>query len=264
VNPEPTDLSVPREAGDLVGQTFALYRRHAGVFMTLAAIVVFPVQLIWGGFGLGELTGGYDEHVPAGLSLLDTAIGILVTTPLITAMHVTAVLDLTRGNAPEVGRSAQVALDVFPAVLGAMLIYILGVALGFVLLIVPGLYWAVRWYFVTQAVVVDGRRGPDALEGSARLVDGQWWRVVGIGLLFNLIVLPLGFAVGVGVRAAAKAADAGALELLGNALFQTLSLSFLALATTLVYFDLRLRREGHGPVGGAQRSVGDEGGGAVG
>jgi hypothetical protein len=39
---------------------------------------------------------------------------------------------------------------------------------------------------------------------------------------------------------------------------QTVMLSFLALATTLVYLDLRLRREGAGPGRG---SLGDEGGG---
>ena len=84
------------------------------MFLGLAAVVVFPVQVIFGGFGLGELTGGYDEHVPVGLELLDTVIGIVVTTPLITAMHVTAVLDLARGERPAIRRSAQVALDAVP------------------------------------------------------------------------------------------------------------------------------------------------------
>jgi hypothetical protein len=266
VSPAPTDFSAPRELGDLVEQTFELYGRHARVFLTLAAIVVLPVQFIWGGFGLGELTGGYDEHVPAGLDLLDTAIGILVTTPLITAMHVTAVLDLTRGDAPSVRRSAQVALDAFPMILGAMLIYVAGVALGLVLLVVPGIYWAVRWYFVTQAVVVEGRRGAGALEESARLVDGSWWRLVGIGVVFNLIVAPLGVAAGIGVRAAARSADAGIVELAGYAVVQTITLSFLALATTLVYLDLRLRREGAAPTGAVPGGApfGDEGGGPVG
>jgi hypothetical protein len=213
--------------------------------------VVFPVQLIFGGFGLGELTGGFDEHVPAGLELLDAVVGIVVTTPLITAMHVTAVRDLARGQTPAIRRSAQVALDAFPALLGAMLIFVAGVALGFVLLIVPGIWLAVRWYFVTQAVVVDGRRGAAALERSAELVDGSWWRVVGIGLVFNLMVAPIGVAAGAGVREGARAADSGAVFLLGTALVQTVTLSFLALATTLVYFDLRLRREGV-PQAGAQ------------
>ena len=128
-----------------------------------------------------------------------------------------------------------------------MLIYVAGVALGFVLLIVPGIWLAVRWYFVTQAVVVDGRRGSAALERSAELVDGSWWRVVGIGLVFNLMVAPVGYAAGAGIRAGARAADSGAVWLFGTALVQTVTLSFLALATTLVYLDLRLRREGAPP-----------------
>lgn len=206
---------MPRGLGELVTQTFELYGRYWRVFLVLAAIVVFPVELIWGGFGLGQLSGGYDEHVPAGLDALDTLIGILLTTPLITAMHVTAVLDLAAGEEPSIRRSAQVALDAFPMLLGAMLIYLAGVALGLVLLIVPGIWLAFRWYFVTQSVVVDGRRGIGALERSASLVDGSWWRVFGIVLVFNLIVVPVGLAAGAGARAAARANDSGTIFLLG-------------------------------------------------
>jgi hypothetical protein len=240
------DLAVTRDTGGLVRETWRVYRAHAGVFLALAAVVVFPVELIFGGIGLGELTSGYPHHVPAGLALLDTLLGIALTTPLITAMHVTAVLDLARGDSPSLRRSTQVALDAFPAVLGAMLIYLAGVALGFVL-IVPGVYWAVRWYFVTQAVLVDGRRGSGALVRSAELVDGSWWRVVGIAIAFNLLVLPVGFLAGLGIDATARAADSGAVYLAGTAVAETVTFSFLALATTLVYFDLRFRREGKPP-----------------
>jgi hypothetical protein len=203
--------------------------------------------VIYTGFGLGQLGGGYREDVPAGLDALSVLVGLLVTTPLITAMSVTAVLDLARGKEPSVRHCTRVALDAFAYVLGAMLIYVAGVALGLTLLIVPGLYLAVRWYFVTQAVVMDARRGLAALERSGELVRGSWWRVVGIGVAFNLLVLPAVVLAGSGIHAAAKATDSGAVYLVAEIVAQTVILSFMALATTLVYFDLRLRRDGPPP-----------------
>jgi hypothetical protein len=41
-----------------------------------------------------------------------------------------------------------------------------------VLFILPGVYLAVRWYFVPQAVVIDGARGPAALTRSGQIVRG--------------------------------------------------------------------------------------------
>ena len=60
------------------------------------------------------------------------------------------------------------------------------------LLIVPGIWLAVRWYFGAQAAVVDGLRPVDALRRSAEVVQTRWWRTFGVLLAFGVVVGALG------------------------------------------------------------------------
>ena len=69
-------------------------------------------------------------------------------------------------------RRSSAGLDAFAPIFFAVLLAGIGIALGLVLLVLPGIYMAVRWYFVPQAVVIDGARGPRALEHSGELVRG--------------------------------------------------------------------------------------------
>jgi hypothetical protein len=124
----------------------------------------------------------------------------------------------------------------------AVVIGALGVAVGFLLLIIPGIWLAVRWYFAPQAVVVDARRNVGALERSAELVTGSWWRVAGI-LLFTAVCTEIAAAVlGLPLSALARSSDSGALFLAGQVLGGVFLTPFAALMLTLLYFDLLARR----------------------
>src|SRR2546430_16884987 len=70
-------------------------------------------------------------------------------------------------------------LEAFRPVFGALVIAAAGVVLGLFVFILPGIWLFVRWAFVPQAVVLDGRRGVAALQRSAELVTGSWWRGFG-------------------------------------------------------------------------------------
>lgn len=63
----------------------------------------------------------------------------------------------------------------------------LGVILG------AFLYFSVRWNFAIQSVMLEGRQNWAALDESAELVKGQWWRATGILLVLALSVAPASF-----------------------------------------------------------------------
>lgn len=63
------------------------------------------------------------------------------------------------------------------------------------LLIVPGIVWAVYYSFVTFLVVLKGRRGGDALAASKALVKGDWWRVFGVYFVIGITVTVILYAV---------------------------------------------------------------------
>ena len=84
-----------------------------------------------------------------------------------------------------------------------MIIKGFGILLGFLLLIVPGIYLAIRWGFAEYLVIDRGMRPIEALRESSRLTDGIKWRLFGF-LCLSMLVMLLGvLALGVGAAAAA-------------------------------------------------------------
>lgn len=234
------DLDRRRDATTVTVDAIRLFVAHAGVFFTATLIVVAPVQILVDGVLGHQFTDGADATAPAGIQGLSLLLSTFVIPTLVTALHVRAVQGLAEGLEPSIGGVLRQALALVPAVLPVIMLYSLGVVLGIVALVVPGVYLAVAWYFNTQAVVVDGHRGPAALGASRALVRGSWLRVFGTLLLLGLTAGIVGFVIG-GVLGALLSAvtDGGAWYVLLQTFGQTIALSISALGGTLLFFDLR-------------------------
>lgn len=231
------ELDEHRTLGQLVELTLSLFGRHLAVFLSLTLAVVAPFVLIVDGVWGRYLAEGGDVDPPAAAAVVSLALGVLVIPPLVTALHVVVVQALARGEEPTVGgalRSASARL--LPAV-AAVVVYSLAVTAGLLLLIVPGIWLAVRWYFCAQAAVVDGLGPTGALRRSAEVVQTRWWRTFGVLLAFGVVVGALGALGG----ALAREIDDGALFTTAWILVQTLTLSLSAIFGTLLFFDLRAR-----------------------
>lgn len=222
----------------LFSRTAAIYRAQLGMILAIAGCVVAAVDLILG-LGLGQLDSGYRSDTPIGQQVATFAASALVTIPLITAMLARAVLDVVAGEAPSARRSVRCGLDVFAPLLLAVVCWIAAVAAGIFAFVLPGVYIAVSWYFVAQAVVIDDRRGLGALARSGELVRGRWPRAALTGLAFQLAMLVVGSLAGYAFTAGARAADAQAVLVLGDIVVQTFAIPFVAIGATLFYLDLR-------------------------
>ena len=179
------ELDQPRTLGELVALTFELFGRHLATFLTLTLIVVAPAVILVDGVWGGYLADGGNAEPSAGASWASFALATLVIPALVTALQVVAVHALAEGEEPTVGAALRRAAPRLPAAAGAVVLYSLGVALGLVALIVPGIWLSVRWYFAAQAAVVDGLRPVDALRRSAEVVETRWWRTLGVLLGFG-------------------------------------------------------------------------------
>lgn len=76
--------------------------------------------------------------------------------------------------------------------LGASLLYGLVAVVGFVLLIVPGIIWMIKFQFFGYLMVDKGLGPIEALRQSAKITRGQKWNLFLFGLLIGLINI-LGF-----------------------------------------------------------------------
>jgi uncharacterized membrane protein len=73
----------------------------------------------------------------------------------------------------------------FWKMLGTGILYFLIVLAGTILLIIPGIYWAVRYRFSMYAVIDEGLGPVDAIKRSGQLTRGVWWHL----FLFYLVMI---------------------------------------------------------------------------
>lgn len=228
-----------RDVGAIVRDAFSLYGAHAGRLLAVALAVVVPVDVIVLGIGLGQLSGPYDASPSTGAQVLEIAVTGLVTTPLVTAM----VIEVLRTEKPSAGRAIQAGLDVFPHLLVVMILYAAALIAGLAVFILPGIYVGIRLLFGIQTVVLERRRGPAALRRSWELTAGAFGRTLGVYLVVVVGVAVAGALIGLPLAAAASGANSAFLGLLGAMLSQVVVAPFVAIATTLLYFDLAERRD---------------------
>jgi hypothetical protein len=240
-------LVADRTLGQLLDASFALYKQHLRLFLLLAAGVVIPVDLIVSGIGLGQLTAGYDESPALGEALIPGAVSALVTVPLITAMQVRAILAIGEGRTPTAGEAAREGLDIFAPVLLVVLLVGACAVVGFLALIIPGIYLVTHLAVATQIVAVEGTTGVEALRRSFALVKGNAWWVLGVVVVVNLLAGLVGGLATLPAVGIAESSDSSLPLLIAALIVEPFTLSFQALATTVLYFTLIARSTGVGP-----------------
>jgi uncharacterized membrane protein len=157
--------------------------------------VVFVASLIVG-FVFGMLGLGNDPESVAGVmsAILQQLVLMVITLPLGMGLFM---LGLKRSvDQPlSVGSIFDYFGKAVPLLLTALLMYVM-LIIGFLLLILPGIYLSIA-YYLAMPLVVEKNLGPwQALEASRKAITKRWFAVFGFMLLFVLInivaVIPLG------------------------------------------------------------------------
>ncbi len=210
--------------GQIISQVFNIYVDQASVLLPAAA-VVFVLS--------GILTTILIAAAPV-LALVAVIIALAATT-LFTGMIVELVADVQDGRRDAtVGQLLGAVKPVFGKLILVGIVAGVGIAVGFVLIIIPGLILITIWSVAAPVVVLENPPGLNALRRSRELVRGHGWQVFGV-----IVVL----VIGVGILAAV-------LEGIGNSLgtgaglvvtviVQILTAPLSALAASVLYFKLR-------------------------
>ena len=255
----------PLEIGDLLDETFRMYRRHFVLFAGISVLLSIPTAALYGiGFGLfGTFIQQAAPGVQPNFSALATMIPILGGATLLALALLPfsfgaityAACESALGRPVTAGGIVRGVLRRYFPLLGYWLLFNpLTASIAFVLCIAPFILWIwvfVIWVAATPAMFIENIGLGAAFGRSRTLVQGRWWRT--FLLLFLLAVI---FEV---VRVAL-----GAFIQLGQFLLQLVVSPFIALgivsasaqivdalvnpivqiAIVLIYFDLRVRREG--------------------
>jgi hypothetical protein len=217
--------------GDVLGEAWNLYKRFFGRFF-LTALIVFAVLDLLSALAAAAI----GDSVAAGVfwSLVAALIGV-VGYFWVQAALVETVRDVRDGRADRtIGETFGAVQPRLPAVIAAGIVAAIGIAIGFVLLIVPGLYLLTIWSMLIPVIVIEERRAGEAFTRSHDVVRGNGWKVFGLVLVTFLLV---GIASGVIRLVFAPLPDF--LDVwLGSLVAHSVTVPFAAAALTTAYFRL--------------------------
>ncbi len=231
------DLARERSVAEILRTALVMYRRYPLLFATLAVGVIAPYELArLAVTGDGPLGSGGTGSVGT-LALFELIYYALVG-PLISALHVHAVIEIGEGRRPRLGLVAMQGLRVLAVVAAAEIIAGILIALGFVALIVPGIILSLRWSVVAQTAAVDHEGWLPALRRSAKLAAGNYGHIFRVLAVIGLLTLVIAALTGALVGGGHSTSVASVL--IGIVVY-TIIASFGALTLAVLYFDLRAR-----------------------
>ena len=219
--------------GAVLDETWTHFTRFFLRFFTIALVVFVTVNLL---YALVVTAISSDNNAAAfALAILALATVVIGTTWLQGAF-VYAVQDARDGSFDSSLR--QVFSRVSPSIaplIGASLLAGLGIALGFVPLVVPGLVLLTIWAVIAPVIVVERRRAVESFGRSRELVRGHGWTVFGIVVITGLLS-----GIATTLLQAAFSFLPGFLEILvGSTIAQAAVAPFSAIAIAITYFRLR-------------------------
>jgi hypothetical protein len=258
--------------GELLDETFKLYRRHFSVIAGVALAVILPgliVTLVSGSYRANPFTYlqqiAQNANDPAALQaiqnsqqqfnasplyLLSFPITLLLLPFSVGAVYYAATA-FAAGSVETIGSVLMGTLRRYFGLFGVLLIALL-VALTAVLIItIPVVIWIeVRWAVAFPALLAE-RVGPTrALGRSWALVKGNWWRTLGILIVVSILVSIIQAAIGAtlgGIAALMPGLTTdfrAGLVTVVTALVSAIVGAITPIAVTMLYLDLRVRKEG--------------------
>ena len=248
---DPTN--VPRfeamTTGALLDRAFRLYTGNFSLMLGITAAAYVPFYLII--LAIESSLGGNVQASSGGLSTLLFQVGFMVlwaslAFPIAGGAATYAISERYLGNDVTIGESLRLALSRFWTLSVAQITATIRVIFGFLLLIVPGILWLLSYSLVVPAILVENQKATPSLSRSRDLVKGHRGKVFCVLFVINLLqgIPLLGVSMILGMI---FNIESGAGAVLNSAIINLVSIFVTPLgiiATILLYYDMRIRKEG--------------------
>jgi hypothetical protein len=233
----------PRSVTEIVDAVFQILRSNFAPMVMGSAIAYVPalvLQLVMlrssGALESGGATLTPTFGVFWFVSMLVSMVTFAIMTALITVLTSQAYL----GERVDLAVALRRALPRAMPAVAAGLVASIATGIGFLLLIVPGIYLALRFFAVTPAAVLEELGPSAALARSGELSKGRKWDI----FLTFLLVLVICFVIFMGVGLVSALAGGIVVQALINALLTILLYPVIAITVVLLYYDARVQSEG--------------------
>ena len=211
--------------GDILGDTWGMYTKHFTHFVPIAAVFFLILSAI--ALALALLLG----WIGAVASFVVTIIGIF----WLQGTLVEAIADVRDGRADmSIGETYAKARPYIFTLLGAGILATVGIVIGLILLIVPGLILLTWWSLIIPVIVLEKLGVMDSFGRSRELVRGNGWNVFGVIVITAILI---GIASNI-VRVIFLWLPGGLDYYVGNVVANSLLAPIAAIAWTLMYYRL--------------------------
>jgi hypothetical protein len=222
------------QVGEVLGEAWDLYKRFFLRFF-LTALVVFVLLDLLSGLAAWAAGGGFWSGLFWGL--VAAATGIIgyfwVQIALVETVH-----DVRDGRADRsIGETFGAVRPQLPAAIVAGVVAGIAIVIGFILLIVPGLFLLTIWSMLIPVIVLERRSVGEAFGRSWEVVRGNAWNVFGLIIVTFVLI----FVAGAVVRLVFAPLPDFLGGWLGSVVADCLTTPFAAAALTTAYFHLTAR-----------------------
>jgi hypothetical protein len=221
----------------VIGEAWELYKAHWRHLITFSFVVYAGVAVI----------GALLTLALTWLGALLAAIVSLIAFFWLQAALVKAVDDVRDGRADlSLGDTFAQAREQLSSVAVAAILAGLGIVVGLILLIVPGLVLMTWWAVIVPIVVLENRSAGEAFTRSRELVRGYAWGVFGVIVLVVLLLIGFELVLSLILTPFADWLRSFVSQIVSG----TLTAPFVAIVLTLLYFRLRAAKEPVAETGG--------------
>jgi len=252
----------PLGVGETLDVALKLYRARATSLWQIVASVIVPLEIIV--VIIDRVTLPSDVYVQNGQLYTNSLSGVNSASGTIALIVVgllglfgqllshgatfKLLLDGYLGRSTDVGQSFAFASHRLMSLLWLVILITVMVAIGFIL-IIPGIWLIVAFSVAVPVLMLEGLRGWAALRRSMDLVHGRWWatfgRLVAMLLMYIVALIVIGVIAGA-LRSGLSVTNVTLFVLIGGilqAVVVILLTPFIAATITVIYIDLRVRKE---------------------
>jgi hypothetical protein len=218
--------------GRVFSRTTTLLSRNFPIYFVVAAVGSVPLLL----FKKTDIPL-IDDSVT--LSLI-AGILLLLLGPLTQAVMLHVAFQDMRGQRVSLTAAVRAAFTRILPLIGLTICMGVAIAVGVLLLIVPGLILMTMWYVANSACIVERLGVFASMERSSALTKGHRWAIFGTWLLLVIA----GAIVSAVVDAVVGLSGSAGLVTAGSAAWSAFATAFGIVFAVVIYHDLRVAKEG--------------------
>lgn len=176
-----------------------------------------------------------------------SSVVMLVVSALVQGALTRATVSANEGKRATFGESLSAGFRVILPLIGLSILWALGVGLGFILLIVPGIILLMMWAVAVPALVVERQGVFAAFSRSVELTKGSRWKIFGLSLVLLVIYWLLSVIVGIvglGMYSPQNPAGFTVANMIGSIIVGTIFNMLWGTIQPSLYAELRYSKEG--------------------